>query len=140
MTTSFSAVVASMNSTPARRCLRILIVDDVVDAAEALARLLRHDQHEVRTCYSGDSAVQIASEFHPELVLLDIGLPDRDGYAVAEQLRQDPGCRSATIVAVTGYSESRVTSGLAQAGIDRHLVKPVKIDHLQALLAEFFPR
>jgi len=117
-----------------------LIVDDLVDAAEALARLLRHDQHEVRTCYTGETAVTIASQFHPDLVLLDIGLPDRDGCAVAEQMRQDPACRSATIVAISGFSESHLSGRLAQSGIDRHLVKPVKIDQLQGLLVEFFPR
>jgi CheY-like chemotaxis protein len=121
------------------RAIRVLIVDDLVDAAESLARLLKYDRHEVRTSYSGPAAIDAARDFQPDAVLLDIGLPGLDGFSVAEQLRQLSGCRGIAIIAISGHTHSASDSRAAAAGIDRFLTKPIKIAHLQALLAEFFP-
>ena len=127
------------NNKLCSRAVRVLVVDDLVDAAESLARLLRFDKHEVRTSYSGPTALAVAREFKPDAVLLDIGLPELDGYAVAEELRRQPGCRSIAIVAITGHSSAGAESRAAQSGIDRCLTKPIKIDQLQQVLAQFFP-
>lgn len=121
------------------RAVRVLVVDDLVDAAEALARLLKYDRHEVRTTYSGAAALALAREFQPDVVLLDLGLPGIDGFTVAEQLRREPGCRALAIIAITGLSSSVADARAAESGIDRYLTKPVKIDQLQQVLAEFFP-
>jgi len=121
------------------RAVRVLVVDDLVDAAEALARLLKYDRHEVRTTYSGAGALAVAREFLPDVVLLDIGLPGLDGFSVAEQLRREPGCGGLAIIAVTGHARADVDTRGAAAGIDRCLTKPIKIDQLQQVLAEFFP-
>jgi two-component system CheB/CheR fusion protein len=121
------------------RSVRVLVVDDLVDAAESLARLLKYDQHEVRTSYSGSAALAVAREFEPEAVLLDIGLPELDGFTVAEQLRRQAGGRGLAIIAITGHSPPAADSRCAEAGIDRFLTKPIKIDQLKQVLAEFFP-
>jgi CheY-like chemotaxis protein len=131
---------ANHSGTPKAPALRILVVDDLVDAAEALGRLLRYDQHEVRTCYRATEAVALAQEFLPDVVLLDIGLPELDGYAVAQRMRERPSLRAARIIAVTGFSPPGDGDHGSQSGIDRYLLKPVQIGQLQAILAEFFPR
>jgi CheY-like chemotaxis protein len=121
------------------RPLKVLIVDDVVDAAESLARLLRFDQHEVRTTYRGSVALNAARELEPDVVLLDLGLPDLDGYTVAERMRSEQSCRSSIIIAITGLTQSHDRDRAAAAGIDHYLLKPVRVEELQATLARFFP-
>jgi DNA-binding response OmpR family regulator len=121
------------------RPLKVLIVDDLVDAAEALARLLRFDAHEVRTAYRGSDAIAAARELAPEVVLLDLGLPGLNGYEVARQMREQAGCRGAIIIAITGRTQARDRERAAEAAIDDYLLKPVRIEELQAALARFFP-
>ena len=104
---------------------RILVVDDHQDAAATLAALLTSWGHVVRTATDGPSALAIAAEQPPDLVLLDIGLPGDDGYEVARRLRELPGCRTATLVAVTGYGQEEDRRRSRAAGFERHLVKPV---------------
>jgi CheY-like chemotaxis protein len=118
------------------RALRVLVVDDLVDAAESLARLLRFDQHEVRTAFRAAEALAVANEQQPDVVLLDLGLPDLDGYRLAEQLRQGAGCRAVTIIAITGRTLPRDRERAAAAGIDHYLLKPVRIGELQAVLGQ----
>jgi CheY-like chemotaxis protein len=113
-------------STPA---MRVLIVDDSVDSAETMGELITRWGHEVQLAHDGASALRIAREFHPQVILLDIGLPDMDGYAVAERLRgEDLGGQ--ILVALTGYAEARDRARAQQAGFDRHLSKPVEPDDL----------
>lgn len=128
-------------SSPAAssRPLKVLIVDDLVDAAEALARLLRFDAHEVRTAYRGTDALAAASDLAPDVVLLDLGLPGLDGYEVARHVREQTGCRGTIIIAITGRTQSRDRERAVAAGIDDYLLKPVRIEELQAALARFFP-
>ncbi len=91
--------------------------------------------HEVMTVHDGLAAVETAEGFRPELVLLDIGLPGMDGYAVASRLRAEGGCRDAVIIAVTGYGQEEDRRRSKDAGFDHHLVKPVDFNSLEALLS-----
>lgn len=113
---------------------RILVVDDNRDAAESLAALLDLLGHETRIAYDGPTALQIARELQPTLVLLDIGLPEMNGYEVARALRSEPHGERITIVALSGYGRESDKELSRQAGFDDHLVKPVAIDALQRLL------
>ena len=115
---------------------RVLVVDDNADSAESLAILLQMQGHDVRMAYDGPSALATAREHHPELVLLDIGLPaGMDGYELAQRLRPEAGLERAVIVAVTGYGQEEDRRRAADAGFDGHLVKPVDMQKLWRLLA-----
>jgi CheY-like chemotaxis protein len=118
--------------TPPRR---ILVVDDDKDAAESLAVLLRLVGHEVLLAHSGPAALDAAQEQAPDVVLLDIGLPNMDGLEVARRLRQDMGLTKVLLVALTGYGQEDIRSRTQEAGFNAHLVKPVDLDALQGLLA-----
>ena len=113
---------------------RILVVDDNVDSAESLAVLLRVTGHEVRTAHAGRAALEAARACVPEIVLLDIGLPGMDGYEVARRLRQDLGLADVLLVAMTGYGQDEDRRRSHEAGFNAHLVKPVDLNELHALL------
>ena len=113
---------------------RILIVDDNIDAADLLEVILRMDGHEVRSAADGQTAIQIASEFQPEVCLLDIGLPDLDGYEVARQIRSQ--IPTALIIAISGWGRVEDRRRSQAAGFNHHFVKPVKVRDLQKLIAE----
>jgi CheY-like chemotaxis protein/two-component sensor histidine kinase len=115
--------------------LRILIVDDNRDAADSLAMLLRTIGHDIRTAYDGLEAVQVANEFRPEVVLLDIGLPKIDGHEVAQRLRREPWGQHTCLIAVTGWSDETDRARSRAAGFDHHLVKPLDTGHLAQLLS-----
>ena len=121
-----------------RKGLRVLVVDDNVDVAESCALLLRLKGQEVRVAHDGIKALEVARDFRPELVLLDIGMPGMDGYEVARQLRQQPGTQGALLVALTGYGQGEDRERSLAAGLDAHLVKPVAPEALDALLT--YPR
>ncbi len=121
--------------SPSRRSSRILVVDDNVDMAMGLARLLMFLGHEVRTVHNGAEAIRAARELSPEFVLLDIGLPEMDGYEVARRLRQEEGCRHAVIVAVSGYGQEEDQVRGRIVGFDHHLVKPVDHNALLTILS-----
>jgi DNA-binding response OmpR family regulator len=111
---------------------RILVVDDSQDSAESLALLLELHGHEVRTAFAGPAALEAASTFLPEIVLLDIGLPGMDGYEVARRLRvEHDGCR---LIALTGYGREDDRERSREAGFDHHLVKPVDLAELTRVL------
>jgi signal transduction histidine kinase len=114
---------------------RVLVVDDNRDAADSLAMLLRLLGHEVGTAHDGMAALDAARAFVPEVVLLDIGLPNMDGYEVARRLRQEPALSGALLVALTGYGQEQDRRRSLEAGFDIHLVKPVDPDELEAILA-----
>ncbi len=114
--------------------LRMLIVDDNRDAADSLAMLQRITGHEIRTAYDGLEAIQVANEFRPDVVLLDIGLPKMDGHEVAQQLRREPWGRQMCMIAVTGWSDEIDRAKSRAAGFDHHLVKPLDTAHLAQLL------
>jgi PAS domain S-box-containing protein len=114
---------------------RILVVDDNVDAANALGRLLEFLGNNAIIANSGSQALETAERFNPELVLLDIGMPDMDGYEVCRKLREKDGYK-AFIVAVTGYGQAEDIEKSKSAGFNRHLVKPVGAEALKKILAE----
>jgi PAS domain S-box-containing protein len=113
---------------------RVLVVDDNVDAAESIAMLLQASGFSVRCVYDGVSALSVASAFHPDIIVLDIGLPDISGYEVAKRLRARPDFERIPIVAVTGYGQPGDRLRSREAGIDHHMTKPVDPEALQALL------
>jgi CheY-like chemotaxis protein len=113
---------------------RILVVDDSVDSAETLGELLKIWGHEVHLAHDGPGAVAAARDYRPEVVLLDIGLPGMDGFAVAKELRKE-GTAGRLLVALTGYGEQQDKDRAQKAGFDHHLVKPIDPDTLQKLLA-----
>ncbi|MFM0627892.1 chemotaxis protein CheB [Paraburkholderia xenovorans] len=116
---------------------RILVVDDNADAGESTATLLALDGHEVKVARDGPSALLLAVDFRPDVVLLDIGLPGMDGYEVARRLRVIPGFADTLLVALSGYGGEEHRHRAEQAGFDQHLVKPADIDRLNALIASF---
>ena len=113
---------------------RVLIVDDNADAADMLALLLQLDGHEVQAVYSSRDALERAQSFRPDVMLLDIGLPEINGYEVAQQLRAIPQLRDIRLVAVTGYGRSEDRVRARAAGFDDHLVKPVEAIELKRAL------
>jgi len=122
----------SSGETVARR---ILVADDNQDAANTLALLLRLGGHEVHTAHGGRAAVALANEFHPDVALLDIGMPDMDGYEVARQLRATAWGHDCLLVALTGWGQEDDKRRAHEAGFDHHLTKPVDPRQLDALLA-----
>ncbi|HXK24369.1 MAG TPA: PAS domain S-box protein [Myxococcota bacterium] len=114
---------------------RVLVVDDNRDAAESLAMLLRKRGVEALVAHDGESALEAARARVPTAVLLDLGMPGMDGYEVARQLRAQPSAQEALLVALTGWGQPDVQSRCEAAGFDHHLVKPVRIETLEALLA-----
>jgi two-component system CheB/CheR fusion protein len=115
--------------------LRILVVDDNIDAAESLALLLDLTGHQVRTAHTGPEALALMPEFQPHAVLLDIGLPGMDGHEVAQQIRSRQDLTGALLIAVTGYGQDADRRRSAEAGFQHHLVKPIDPAELQNLLA-----
>jgi signal transduction histidine kinase/ActR/RegA family two-component response regulator len=115
---------------------RVLVVDDNVDAAELLGEVLELDGHEVSVVHDGLAALERVESFAPEVVFLDIGLPGMDGYEVARRLRRCPGGARMKLVALTGYGQASDRQRSREAGFDTHLVKPVELDTVRALVAE----
>ena len=115
---------------------RILVVDDNQDAAWSLAKLLSLLGHDVRTAHDGPSAITQAREHEPRYIVLDIGLPGKDGYQVASELRKESFGRNAILIAVTGYGQTPDRRRAREAGFDHYLVKPINHDELLNLLAE----
>ncbi len=113
---------------------RILVADDNQDAAESLAMLLELGGHIVRTAHRGRTALSVAQTFRPDVVLLDIGMPDLSGYEVAQCLRQEPVAAQAHLIALTGLGQDADRLRALEAGFDHHFVKPVDTDQLLALI------
>lgn len=115
---------------------RILVVEDNPDAAATMRDFLELSGHHVELAASGTDGVEAARQFHPEVVLCDLGLPGMTGFEVAAELRRDPATRSAKLIAVTGYGREEDRKRSKEAGFDIHLTKPVDPAQLKALLRE----
>ncbi|HVO47890.1 MAG TPA: response regulator, partial [Steroidobacteraceae bacterium] len=115
---------------------RILVADDNSDALESLAMLLELGGHEVYTASNGVLALESAERHQPDVALLDIGMPELDGYEVARRIRSQPWGRSITLVALTGWGQESDRRRSGEAGFDSHLVKPLDLEQLSRLLAE----
>ena len=113
---------------------RILVVDDNVDAAESLGTMLAYSGHDVRVAHGGAEALIAAREFSPNIMILDLGMPEMDGYAVARAVRSDPRFASTRLIALSGYGQPDDRRKTADVGFDEHLVKPVEHDVLNAAL------
>jgi signal transduction histidine kinase/CheY-like chemotaxis protein len=113
---------------------RILVVDDNRDAADTLAELLELTGHDLRTAHDGLEAVEVAGEFRPGVVLLDIGLPRLNGYEVAQKIREQPWGQGMVLVALTGWGQEEDRRRSRKAGFDHHMIKPVEPDALLKLL------
>jgi CheY-like chemotaxis protein len=117
------------------RSLKVLVVDDNLDAAKLLALLLLAHGHEARMAHEGGGAMQAALEYLPDVVLLDIGLPGIDGYEVAKQIRQEPTLKNVMLVALTGYGQESDRQRTREAGFNHHLVKPADFANVQSILS-----
>ena len=120
-------------AAPMRR-LKVLVVDDNRDAADSCGALLELSGHEVQTAYSAHDGYLLAEAFRPDVLLLDIGLPDVDGYALARRVRARYWGHDLTLVALTGWGQEADKSRAREAGFDHHLTKPVTFEQLDGLL------
>jgi signal transduction histidine kinase len=116
--------------------MRVLVVDDNLDAAEALALALEFYGCDTRMAHTAQSALAIAPAFGPDAVLLDIGLPDLNGYELARRLRAMPGGAGLTLIAITGWGQDKDRQRALEAGCDHHLTKPVDVERLRELLMQ----
>jgi len=127
---------AAASSGPGRR---ILVVDDNVDGALTLAQVLQIQGHQVTVAHSGPAAIDMSAASDVDVVILDIGLPGMDGYSVARIMRGRPNTAKAMLIALTGYGQSEDIQKAMNAGFDSHMVKPVDLDELSALIARTAP-
>ncbi|CAN98665.1 unnamed protein product [Sorangium cellulosum So ce56] len=137
------ALPPALEAAPPRattRPLHVLLVDDNVDAAEGLRRVLQLHGHAVSMAHDGPAALEAARASRPDLVLLDIGLPGMDGYEVVRRLRAEPELTRPYIAALSGYGQDQDRRRSREAGFDAHLTKPVATEQLLSLLAEAAPR
>jgi CheY-like chemotaxis protein len=114
------------------RPLRVLIVDDNHDAADAMAVMLEMMGHHAEAAYDGIKALQLASDLEPDLILLDLGLPDMDGFEVARRLRRLAN-RTPRLVALTGYGADEDKRRTSEAGFDEHVIKPVTPENVSEI-------
>jgi CheY-like chemotaxis protein len=131
-----SSQVSTQDADPGaqRSPVRVLIVDDLVDAADSLALFLRRLGYEVQAAYDGASALSMAAEFIPQAILLDLALPKLDGFQIAARLRQEAALQNACLIALSGYGQAEDMERTRSAGFDFHLLKPVNSDELLRLL------
>jgi CheY-like chemotaxis protein len=125
---SRAATKPGMHGPPAQpkhAARRILVVDDNVDAAISVVKLLKLWGHDVQTAFSGPEALEVARKFKPQIVLLDIGMPEMSRYEVVKQLRADPEFQSLIITALTGYGQAEDRRRSQEAGFNHHFTKPV---------------
>jgi len=114
---------------------RVLVIDDDLDGMQTLATLLRHMGHEVQFAINGMAAIDIARTFRPDIIILDIGLPDFKGDHIARQLRFEPGLENTQFIAISGLPEEHLESRALQAGCEEFYRKPIEPAVLEALLA-----
>jgi len=119
-------------TTPARR---VLVVDDNEAAADTLAEILAMSGHDVRTASDGEQAVQVANDFRPEVILMDLGMPKMNGYEAARAIRGQPWGKDILLVALTGWGQADVRQRTKEAGFDRHLVKPPDAEEILRLFS-----
>ncbi|TAK34486.1 MAG: response regulator, partial [Lysobacteraceae bacterium] len=112
----------------------ILIVDDNIDAAESLAMILRLAGHQVVTAHTAASALQTAAQIRPDVIVLDIGLPEVNGYELARKMRGQPDLAGAVLIALSGYGRDEDRQHGVEAGFDHHFTKPVDYQALNAVL------
>jgi PAS domain S-box-containing protein len=122
-------------ASPERPRRRVIVADDNRDAADSLAMMLRLAGHEVATAYDGREALDALAAQRPQVAILDIGMPEYDGYEVARAARREPWGASVLLVALTGWGQPSDRRRAAEAGFDHHFTKPVDPQRLEAVLA-----
>jgi len=118
---------------------RILVVDDVADVTEMIALFLKHAGFDVMTANSARTALQITSENRFDLVISDIGMPEINGYDLAESLRKSESYQTTPMIAVTGYTEYDDRGRSLEAGFNAHLTKPINPSRLLTLIGDLLP-
>jgi len=118
---------------------RILVVDDDRATADTSALLIETLGYEAKAVYSGQAAVEQIAKFQPDMCLIDIGMPERDGYDTVAQIRQQPGGTHVILVAVTGWSRDEDKRRAYEAGFDLHVTKPMRVEMLKELLSLLDP-
>ena len=120
---------------PTAPALRVLVVDDNVDAANVLKLLVQEAGHLVRMAHTSPTALAAALDYRPDVMLLDIGLPELDGFEVAKRIRQEPLLHDIVLVAMTGYGQATGRQRMQEAGFDHYLVKPADFEKVRQILA-----
>jgi CheY-like chemotaxis protein len=120
---------------PPTRPLNVLVVDDSVEVAQTVGWMLEEIGHNYHLVHDGRLALGAAREFRPDVILLDIGLPVMDGYAVCRAFRQDAEFKNVLIIAQSGWGRQQDKNSASEAGFDHHIVKPVAYEALERLLA-----
>jgi CheY-like chemotaxis protein len=115
---------------------RILVVDDSQVQAKSLGMLVEMMGHQVRIAHDGQSALQLLSEFNPDVALIDVGLPGMNGYELARRIREQPQFASIMLIAQTGWGREEDREQAREAGFDHHLPKPINHELLERILAE----
>jgi signal transduction histidine kinase/ActR/RegA family two-component response regulator len=118
----------------------VLLVEDDPDGGASLKALLELDRHRVTVCHDGRSGLMRAREMKPDVIILDIALPDSSGYEIARLLRSDPSFSHTLIIALTGYGSAEDRRRAKEAGFDHHLTKPIEFPELRSLLSRGVPR
>ncbi|MDE1181720.1 MAG: response regulator [Paraburkholderia sp.] len=134
----FDLLPAMHETHASMRARRVLLVDDSVDAAIAMSLVLESDGYDVRVAHEALAALEIADDFLPEIILLDLGLPGMDGFQLAREMRLRPSGASALLIAVTGYGQSSDRQRTREAGFDHHFVKPVSVEEIQRAIEARF--
>ena len=132
--------VSSAERAQSTQAWRVLVVDDNIDSADSITSLLEASGHDVKVAYSAEKALEMAAEYQPEIMLLDIGLPEMDGYEVAKRLRQNLQLKDLRLIALTGYGQDSDRQRSREAGFDAHVIKPVDLQTLSELLASLMKR
>jgi PAS domain S-box-containing protein len=133
---SEQAAAESRSPKAASSARRILVVDDNVDAAFMLSVALKNKGHHVHATHGAREAIDMVDTFRPEFIFMDIGMPEMDGYEACLQLRNRPGLSGTRIIALTGWGQAEDRRKSTSAGFDAHLVKPVTIRDIEAILAD----
>ena len=139
-TTDAPAEPAGQAFTPRRQGRRVLVIDDNVDAAETLVMALELLGHTVRSAHTGLGGLAALEQFRPDCALVDIGLPDIDGYELARRTRAAPWSTGIAMIAVTGWGQEADKRAAAQAGFDAHFTKPIDFNRLDAAIGELLAR
>jgi PAS domain S-box-containing protein len=127
--------IAESAASGPREVQRVLVVDDAPEVADILVMLLESLGAEARAVYSGAAALEVFSAFQPEVAFIDIGMPEMDGCETARRIRQCPGGDKVALAALTGWGREADRKSAAQAGFDRHFVKPIRVEQIEAMLA-----
>jgi CheY-like chemotaxis protein len=114
---------------------RVVVIEDHFDTADLMREVLMAAGHEVTTAHTGAEGIEAARRLVPDVVLCDVGLPDIDGYAVARALRAEAATAKVRLIALTGYDGDEERRRAAEAGFDRHVVKPIDPFALEDLIA-----